>query len=332
MTEDVKVNEYPPEMDIMHIMEAELKEMEAEEKEAAPAEEATDALPEKKDKKEEPTKEETITAKPEDKPEEPAKEETPTELTQAQKDHEDYKALFAKRAAKRAEEQPAQSPAKTSKQETLIARIIANGDPAAVNDLLTHLGPEKFDEVIKLRLASMGATEPAPEPTDDKASTEVQALRKELQEFKQQQSSQQVNAVKEHQLNLIKDVISTNPEEYSMSQGYEEQIRTLALEFMADGNEKSAVDVVRIFNNSLLEDLRNRLNPAALKQLGISQASVPSTPTQKEPTGKKLTPISNSTETINSPSERDDRDMPVDMDDRLKWAFEVARKENIELE
>ena len=101
---------------------------------------------------------------------------------------------------------------------------------------------------------------------------------------------------------------------------------------MSQGDEKSPIEVVRIFNNSLLEDLRNRLNPAALKQLGISQASEADNPTPKEPTGKKPSPISNSTETKNSPSERDDRDMPLDMEERLKWAFEVARKENIELE
>jgi hypothetical protein len=337
MTEPVQdvqdVQEHPPEMSPMDIMRMEADKLEAEEAAAAQQEEVPDEPVQQEAESEEAPEAKDEEVKAEDAEPKPAE----SELSQAEQDLARMDELFAKRAEKRAQTQqdkPA-TPIEAGRKESLIARVLTNGDVAAMNELIDSMGNTKFDEMIKHRLAGLGATESTkePEPKEDpKELPEIAALRKEMAEMKQQYTAQQANAVKEYQLKLIRDTISGDPDEYSLVAGEEEQIRNLALEFMADGQEITPLKAVEIYNNSVRRDLANRLTPAVLEKLGMSQASDPEPKKQSKPTGTSKSQISNSTETNNTPSERDNRDMPVDIHERLDWAFQVAQKENINLE
>ena len=321
--------ENPVEYNLMTKMESIIDELQAEE--AAKAEENEDGKEEEKEKDlpvEEPKKEAKA---------EPAKDPEPTEPTQAEKDREEMAALFAKRSENRASKQaPKEQPIATGKKENLISKVLS-GDMAAANELIDAMGENAFDKLIKTRLGALEATEEKEETKDEaglpesvkKELAENRKFREEMTKWQQQQMQAASINTKQHQLNLISDAINSDPE-YSLAKGYESQIRTLALEFMSNGQEKSAEEVVRIYTNSLREELLSKKDIIS-KLLGYTQASETDKPKQKEPKGtSKKTPISNSTETDNTPAEQDDDElMPEDIHKRLDYMINKARRDKL---
>lgn len=317
----------PVENSMMNRMESLIDEMDAEE--VAKAEGNEDGKEEEKEE-----------GLPVEEPKEETEEDPAKEPTQADKDREEMAALFAKRSENRAAKQAPkeEQPIAAGKKENLMAKVLS-GDMSATNELIDAMGPDAFEKLIKTRLGALESDEKKEEPKQEESNlpesvkkelAENRKFREDMTKWQQQQVQVASQNTMQYQLNLISEAINSDPE-YALAKGYEKQIRTLALEFMADGQEKSAADVVRIYTNSLREELLSKKDIIS-QLLGISQASEKDeSKKQTEQKGKsKKTPISNSTETDNTPIEPDDDEsMPEDIHSRLEYMIAKARRDKL---